>query len=425
VLIQVQPMPIATPLWSRVPHAGFYINSVAISADGEHIVAGTFFHDYGSSASAQATGGEAKLAGRVAAALPSSAATPAQAGSGPSQYGTFGTYVWNRAGELLMQQEFDGWQGVYWVAMAGDASVVASCGWRSGSPNYAGFIAAYVVGTGASLLEFALPGRGNVVALDSHARLLLAGADQGYLFARTPNGDFSAPPSLFPLTAAAAGDTALVTALDAAAGAGLVASYHGEVILFGISQGVPTQTLRWQVPNSAYLHFAALSADGRWAFAGANNGLLFAFNVDKCMAAGALAPAWQVQIPGGATTIYGVACSADGGRIGVAGNVGSAGSVSVFHNMYSHAALIWTASTARSPNSVSFDATGSALALADGHPDGTPGDFYLWNAASGELLWSFPTSDMSWPIQLSADGSTVAAGSDNGSVYAFDGAVAG
>jgi outer membrane protein assembly factor BamB len=409
-------MSTATPLWTATPHAGFFINSVAISADGDRIVAGTFFHDYGSSTTeVHPAAKEAKLAPRVHAA----SASALDAGAAPSQYGRFGTYVWDRSGNPLMAAEFDGWQGVYWVASDAEGAIVASTGWRSGSPDFAGFVSAFAVETGANLLQFALPGRGNVVALDPNARMLLAGADQGYLFTRDPNGDFATPPVLIPLSGS--GDTALVTALSADAAIGLVASYHGEIILFPISDGSAGTAVRWQIPGSAYLHFAALSADGRWAYAGANTGVLYALDVPALLAGSLGGPSWSAPIGGGASTIYGVACSADGTRVAVAGNVAATGggSVSVFLNAQTEASLLWSASTAHSPNSVSFDAAGQWLGLADGHPDGTPGAFYLFDGSTGALVWSFPTSDMSWPIQLSADGSTVAAGSDNGGVYVF------
>ena len=70
---------------------------------------------------------------------------------------------------------------------------------------------------------------------------------------------------------------------------------------------------------------------------------------------------------------------------------------------------------------MSFDADGQWLGLADGHPDGSPGAFYLFDGGTGSLAWSYGTSNMSWPIQVSGDGSTVAAGSDDGSVYLFAG----
>lgn len=410
----------ATPLWSATPHPGFYINSVAISADGGRIVAGTFFHDYGGTA-AEAHGGERKLAPRMAAGLREPAQHVDSAASA-DQYGRFGTYVWDREGKPLLVQEFEGWQGVYWVTMDGPGAIVASTGWRSGSPDYAGFISAFAVDSGASLLQFALAGRGNVVSLDPNARVLLAGADQGYLFARDPNGDFVDTPATLPLSDAS--DTVLVAALSANAGRGLLASYHGEVLLFDIDAGVPATPVRWQVPGSAYLHFAALSADGAWAYAGANTGELYALDVNALLAGATRDPSWSAAIPGGATTIYGVACSADGARVAAAGNLPSGGgSVSTFANQHTRGELLWTAATLHSPNSVSFDADGQWLGLADGHPDGSPGAFYLFDGSTGSLAWSYGTSNMSWPIQVSGDGSTVAAGSDDGSVYLFAGGV--
>jgi CHAD domain-containing protein len=96
-------MSTATPLWTATPHAGFFINSVAISASGQRIVAGTFFHDYGSSAAALSPGAEAKLAPRMHAA----AGRAADAAAAPSQYGRFGTYVWDRGGTRLLAAEFE------------------------------------------------------------------------------------------------------------------------------------------------------------------------------------------------------------------------------------------------------------------------------------------------------------------------------
>ena len=407
---------VAIPVWTRTPHAGFYINSVATSANGGVVVAGTFFHTYGGALTAPAAPDSAqKLAARVAASR------AGDADSATSEYGTFGTYVWDRAGNLLMQAEFSGWQGVYWVDASADGSTVASCGWCSGAPSYQGFIAAYSVSTGDALLFYPLASRGNIVALNADASLLLAGADQGYLFAKASDGNFNSTPSAISLTAS--GDTALVTALDSTGATGLIGSYHGEIIVFPISNGVAGAPVRWQLPNSAYLHFAALSADGEHVYVGANSGILYAIEVAQFLQNPA--SIWQAAIPGGATTIYGVACSENGMFIASAGNTTTGGAVAFYANKYNNAAMYWQATTAHSPNSVSTDAAGAWVALADGHPDNTPGCFYLWRAMDGAPLWTFPTSDMSWPIKLSADGSLVVGGSDNGSVYVFAGPAKG
>ena len=72
------------------------------------------------------------------------------------------------------------------------------------------------------------------------------------------------------------------------------------------------------------------------------------------------------------------------------------------------------------PNSTSMDAAGTLITVADGHPVGTPGTFYLFDAATGAKLMEFPTNDdMNWPMVLSADGTSAVGGSDNSNVYYF------
>ena len=401
----------ATPtvLWSTTPHAGYFINSVAVSGDGQVIAAGTFFHDYGA-APTDAVGANAKISERMA---------PAATRSDPqgNQDGRYGTYVWDRAGNLLFAKEFDGWQGVYWVDVAADAGTVASCGWKSQDP-YAGFIGAWSVPDGIELLSFPLSGRGNMVSLDGRGRNLLAGADQGYLFCRDGDGaaGFDDPARI---ALSAGGDTVVATGIAGDGGTGLVASYHGEIVLFRIVQGQPTALARWQLPDGAYTHYAVLSGDGLRAYAGASDSTLYAFAVaDFLQSPGA---AWQTTIPDGAQTIYGLACADHGGPVAVAGNAAQGGTVAVYADMGTHAALRWTAHSEHSPNCLAFDPRGRWLALADGHPDGTPGAFYLWDARDGSLQWCWPTDDMSWPIRIAGDTSVVVGGSDDGAVTAFAG----
>jgi WD40 repeat protein len=403
-------------LWSTTPHAGYDINSVAVSADGGVIAAGTFFHDYGaaqplpSEASAQGFAHDAqhKIVGRM-----SPAATRSDVGG--NQDGRYGTYVWDRAGTLLFAKEFDGWQGVYWVDVASDGGTVASCGWKSQDP-YAGFIGAWSAPDGDELLAFALPGRGNMVSLDDQGQTLLAGADQGYLFHRDGDGGFNGPANI---ALTASGDSVVATGIASDGNTGLVASYQGEVILFRIAQGQPAALARWQLPGAAYTHYAVLSGDGGCAYAGASDGTLYAFDVaDFLQSAGA---AWQMAIPDGAKAIYGLACSNDGGKVAIAGNVSQGGVVAVYANAGTQATLRWTAHSAHSPNCLAFDPSGHWLALADGHPDGTPGAFYLWDARDGSLSWRSPTGNMSWPIRIAGDASVVVGGSDDGAVTVFAG----
>lgn len=388
-----------TLIWSKTPTPGYFINSVSISADGARIAAGTFFHDYSSTTNARS----ARLAG---------ARTDPQ----PSEYGTFGTYVWDSAGNALLSKTFDGWQGVYWVDLSGDGATVASGGWYQGTPTYDGFFAAYDIASGDSLLLYNPPKRGNVVRLNAHGTVLLAGADQGYLFVRTAGASFPQTPVSIALTDTT--DEVLVAGLDASGSFGLLLSYHGEVIVFAQSGGVITQSQRWQVPNSAYVHAGAMAAAGNYAYVGANDGNVYALRIADFLQTPD--SAWSVTMPGGATTIYGLCCSADGGLIGVAGNVSAGGGVVAYYaNKYNAGALYWQTTTAQSPNGLSMDASGTYLGAADGHS--SSGDFTLWQPMFDRQLWTFPTSEMCWPIAISANARYVAAGSDDSNVYLFQG----
>lgn len=381
------------PPWPLTPDPGKFVNSVAISADGSRIAAGTFFHDYSS-----------KVAG-----------TRALSSAADGNWGQYGTYVWQADGTLLYADTFEGYEGVYWVSLSDDGGTVASSGWKTGAPVYQGFVAAADVNSGTSLLAYPLPQRGNVVSLSADGTALLAGADQGYLFLRAPGAGYAAPIT-FPLSAS--GDQVLVAALSASGQFGLLVSYHGLVQIFAVAaDGTIAVQQSWQLPNSAYCHAGALSADGRWAFVGANNGTLYAFNVDGFLEHPGMS--WSVQLPNDATTIYGVACSADGLLVGVGGNLPGAGIVAVYFNRASAGILSWSDQTAQPPNGLAMDADGLALAAADGHDSG--GDFTLWNASTGTQVWTYGTTAMCWPIALCSNASLVAAGSDDSNVYLFPG----
>jgi hypothetical protein len=384
-------------VWSKRPHPGYFINSVAISADGSRVVAGTFYHDYSASA-------DASLARR------------ADAGIASGRQSTFGTYVWDSAGSELMAKTFDGWQGVYWVDLSADGATAASSGWMSNDP-YAGFIAAYDVDTAGELLMYQPKKRGNMVRLNADGTVLVAGADSGYLFVRAPGASFSSTPTVIALSDPS--DQVLVATVDASGGTGLIASYHGEVIVFTQSGGLISALQRWQLPNSAYLHAGALAADASYAYVGANTGILYALRVADFLSDGSIA--WTTPLPGGATTIYGVATSADGSIVGVGGNLESGGIVAVYGNKYDNAALLWQSTTPEAPNGLSMDASGTYLGAADGHSSG--GDFTLWQPLVNQMLWTYSTSEMCWPIAIAANASYVAAGSDDGKVYLFEGPV--
>lgn len=254
------------PVWSLSPGGTeYYINSAAVCADGSRVITGTFLHTY-SEAREPAT---QAVAGGVRV-------------EGGSDTGTFGTYCYDASGVLQWKDEFNGWQGVYWVGISADGTCAASGGWFSGSPSYAGFVRAYDVATGTMLLNHATPGRVNQVTL---------------------------------------------------------------------------------------------SSDGTWLLAATTTLLLFK------RVGGAYQLTGQFDPGGTDNTVITADMSADG---------------------------------------LSMNQAAGLVAVADGHPDGSPGNFYLLEGAGGALCWSYATGNMSWPIQIAANGAAIVAGSDDSRVYYFD-----
>jgi hypothetical protein len=100
------------------------------------------------------------------------------------------------------------------------------------------------------------------------------------------------------------------------------------------------------------------------------------------------------------------------------GNAATAGKLFLFADQGTSGKQLWQKPTKRNPNSTSMDSAGQYITAADGYPDKTPGDFYLFGAA-GNALGSFQTSNMSWPMQISANAAAIAAGSDDSNIYYF------
>jgi hypothetical protein len=104
--------------------------------------------------------------------------------------------------------------------------------------------------------------------------------------------------------------------------------------------------------------------------------------------------------------------------VSAVGNSESAGKAFLFSDNGAAGKLLWAQPTKRNPNSTSMDSAGKYVTVADGYPDKTPGDFYLFSAA-GAAIGNFQTTNMSWPMQISANGAAIAAGSDDSSIYYF------
>jgi hypothetical protein len=128
-------------------------------------------------------------------------------------------------------------------------------------------------------------------------------------------------------------------------------------------------------------------------------------------------PNWAKKLTG-CTRCGSVGISRDGSFVSAVGNSGKTGKVFLFQNQTTTAKSLWNAATLHNPNSTSLDAAGQYVTVADGQPDGTPGAFYCFDSA-GNLQWTYPTSNMSWPMCISEDAMGIAAGSDDSSIYYF------
>jgi WD40 repeat protein len=368
------------PSWQALPISTpqEYINSVAISEDGSVVVGGTFYFPY------------------------AAGAKHSQADTGQI---TVGTFAWNAQGKLLWQDEFLATEGVYWVGLSRDGSWASSGGRTSPAQ---GFVNIYNVASGKKVLVYNPAVRVNMVAFSSDASYLVAGADQVYLFSRS--GSTWSQPQALPL---AKGDSAIAVAISADGKWIVVGTYLGSVILVQNKSGKFGTPVNYQFKGT--IHWVAMSADGS-AFAAAPSGAK-ALYFKTATFAGTKLPAWTGAMTGCAGC-RSVALSDDGSLLSAVGNAGTAGKVFLFSDQGASGKQLWVQPTKRNPNSTSLDSTGQFVTVADGYPDQTAGNFYLFSNA-GTALGSFATDNMSWPMQISANATAIAAGSDDSSIYYF------
>jgi WD40 repeat protein len=371
-----------TPTWSVEPlpaeAATSYINSVDISRNGQRVICGTYYYDYN----------------------PISNHTPV-ASSFP-----VGVFCYNATGKLQWKDSFSATEGVYWVAISQDASWAASGGLLS---HGSGFIRAYNAATGSTALNHTTNARVNRVAISGDGTYLVAGAGATYFFTR--GGAVWSAPQVIPCTV---GD--YVVAVDISEDGQWIAigTDKGFISLIRNVGGVLSPAVTWQQPSGS-IYWVEMASGGSGFVAGAKNASVLFFSTTAFT--GASGPTWTKKLSG-CTRCGSVGISADGTLISAVGNSGKTGKVFLFQNQNTTAKSLWNAATMHNPNSTTLDAAGKYVTVADGQPDGTPGAFYLYDSA-GNLKWSYATSNMSWPMQVSEDATGIAAGSDDANVYYF------
>ncbi len=393
-----QPTAAKQPVWHLSPGAStYFINSVAISGDGSKVVGGTFYHSYGAATRYDTVG------------------TKPAAGSTGAAGDSFGIYCYNQAGTALWSQQISSYEGVYWVDVSTDGAYAAAGGWMTGSPNYAGFVRAYDANSGAQLLNYATSSRVSQVGLTSDGTWLVSAAETLVLFKRV-NGVFNKSAEYTP---AGTNPTVVTAAISADGNTIVAADYSGNILLFKNKGGLLVLFKQWKMPSGSS-HCVRVTPDGKAFAAGGSGGNFYYFDTETFIATGTPTITSQISSK---SAVYGVAIADDASAFVGISNLNSTaiGGLVYFVPTANNptGAPTWTYQTARNPNCASINLAKGLLAVADGHPDGAPGNFYLLNATSGALIWQYGTSNMSWPIMISASGNAVVAGSDDSNIYYF------
>lgn len=369
--------------WQQQLDPPYYVNSTAISADGKVVVAGTFFHNYGG-------------------------------GTPVAQADQFGTFCFDNYGNQLWADKFVGYEGVYWVAVSADGTTAASGGCITQTP-FQGYVRAYDVANGpANILDARLPARVNELALSANGDTLVVAADKVYLFTRT-DGVFSTTPATYALSGTDNNAQSISVSADGCLF--VVGDYLGNFYFFQNDGGSIKLLGEWNDPSLKTIHSVTISADGNWMATCGSDSVVYLFSqTSMTQPTPGISGSYLMDTGGRAGC---VALSGNGGFISAVSNQGESGAVYCLQNNTGVPAFLWKQPTPRNPNSTSMDAQANYVTVADGYPDGKPGDFILFDRASGDQLWTYQTLNMNWPMFISADASGIVAGSDHGDVFYF------
>lgn len=383
--------PTKKPNWTNVLRKNTYVNSVAISDDGGTVIAGNFLHEYSKQSNKKSDSGALQ---------------------------NFGTYCFDSSGNQLWKDVFKAWEGIYWVAISGNAAFAASGGWYTYTPEN-GFIKAYNVKTKDEVFFQLTDGRVNKIDLSCDGNYLLAASDSLYFTTLSSKGKFDKPQII---KAPGSYNRFVTSSLSSDGQYAVACDNNGIVYLFEKSKNKLVKKVTWQIPDAKYSNCVEMSRSGSHFVVGGHSGTVYYFDVKKLLKQKKPNYLWSYEIKNSGT-VYGCFVSEDGKYVSAIGNGIAAertsGQVALIENNSGKPVEKWSKPTLRNPNSTTMDAASKYVTVADGHPDGYPGNFYLFDRVSGKCLWICPTSNMSWPMVIAANGKGIAAGSDDSSVYYF------
>lgn len=384
-----------TPKWTATPTTGLQINSVAISPDGALSLCGTS-NEFGT--------------------------------------GQFALFCYNAAGTLIWQQSVTGanaTQGVFWVALSADKRFAAAGG---ESAKNAGFLTVCNAATGTILLNIqqGLPGRVNQVSFSDDGTLLVAAYSNAVqLYRLQDDGTFgyrstvTIDAAFDCINAVISGDGSRVWAAAINYGTtpytGLVACIEIRGDLFSIvnKYTLSTGAMRIATTPNGMFAAAALHTGGCALFwAGQKDSPAWTYTPSQSTLSLAYAIAITQTTGGNVVVACGTNQTGDGGFLYRVDAIPSGTSQWT-------PSLRWISTLQYSANpGVSLDQNADLVTATDGKPKQSdieatpesPGNFYLFDGASGTCLWQYPTAIMNWPMVITPDGTAALGGSDDGTL---------
>jgi len=391
------------PSWQQTPQAGLQVNSVAVSPDGQLTVAGTS-SEFGS--------------------------------------GQFSFYGYDSSGSLRWSVPVtadNATQGIFWVAVSDDKRF-AACGGETSKT--CGFLV-IVDGSSGNILftDNNLPSRVNQLTFSADGNWLLAGFQHEVrLYQASTTGvaqpvfglaDTLALPagfSSYSAVLAANGSRVWVGAID----------YNVKPVYSGLVQQIALDNGKFGAVTSYSQAQGVMrvvtTADGAYAAAALHDGSCAFFQAVQASTAFVYKPdlsglniAYAIAITETPAKQLVIVVGANQGEAGVLYRLDAVQTQAEIANYPVWGPLLrWSKPVQYAVNpGVTLDAAATLVSATDGKPDESsggsdqkesPGNFYLFDACSGQQLWQYGTKLMNWPMALTPDGKTAVGGSDDGSI---------
>lgn len=392
------------PSWQQTPQTGLQVNSVAVSPDGQLTVGGT-----------------------------------------SSEFGTgqFNFYGYDATGSQLWSVPVTAanvTQGIFWVAVSDDKRF-AACGGETSKT--CGFLCILDANTGSILFQDNnLPARVNQLTFSRDGTLLLADFQHELRLYHYATGSTVAPVWSLSDSLALPADFSSYSAVLAPNGSRVwvgAINYNVKPVYTGLVQQIVLDNGKFGAATSYQQAQGVMrvvtTTDGAYAAASLHDGSCAFFQAVQPSTAFVYKPdlsglniAYAIAITETPAKQLVIVVGANQGQAGVLYRVDAEQTASEIANYPVWGPVLrWSKPVQYAVNpGVTLDLAATRVSATDGKPDESsggsnqnesPGNFYLFDACSGQQLWQYGTKLMNWPMTLTPDGNTAVGGSDDGSIY--------